>query len=1092
MHFSIINKASTYKNSLLFLSVLLFASSAFAFGGGGKSKMFEKEWAQGVDAFGIYLGGDGKPDIDFTECKNTEVLYNGVCTSPCALTVYTSCQTCTVQNGKASISNLADGTSCGDTSVCQSGVCVQTTPPPSNPCEFVSFDTYCQTCTVNDGIADIENETDGKSCGDGKVCKNGACTSSSEPEDPCDTATYDKLCQTCAVKDGVADITDEADGKSCGSGRTCQAGKCISGTETNPCTVLLNNTKQDSDCVTCAFANGGVSNFEIKNNADCTTKDNRAGKCNSDGYCDPTTCAADEFKENTYGRCYKCSEKGDFTTTEEECNKCGEQRYYSELEKLIGGISSSGSATTTDVNITDSESSAIITCKLRPKDCVMSSVKVSCDCPEGQGIKDAACVTCADDEVLKDKYCVKCTDTEPWNAGTDAEEAICNKCGNKRELFKGSYTVQQCLPKPAGCVPDSLGCSCPAGTWNIDGACVDTPCSKTSYDRSCQTCSNYPNSETPTIHNKPDGTSCGEGKVCTNGVCELSLTCSTEHPELCDTEATCQEANGKWCTQNVARDGVETVFKKEDVNFCIKKDQSCAACPTGYTVGHELTWYEAGSKIQKISGGAYCTNCKEENGFGETQECCPGYRRKNHSDSSDQVACEPCTLDQNRARMLKTIDDTTSVLCVNCDDNFAYTAENTAESNSFLHYQIDSYNLPVAHTACNCPAERPFVDGSGNCVRCGLYNTHWDTETRKCVCDDGYVDTGVLRTGYMECVMQGTTTCSLPDMDRCFGEALVLPEYTCTMGCEVKDGKAIFTKANDGTECSIGTCKNGVCTGAKTCTSNANCADDEFCDIPGPKECYDADTQCLFELLGVSYNGLCRPLGEIKKSGKYTYGLTSMSWWAAQNWCEKQGLTLAPPPTDGYTYTIEIGNRTKIPSLDFLENPPAMISELNPVTSFYSSTFIDAIFAQLDCDCTHTSSASCTQQTSACHEAGLNPLSAQAQEMYDAIKSSNTEIYHFWSSYNKGKASCERYLFLGTENETPGLCGEVKDLMLHNLWESIPVDIPYEILYNSSKYTQFLAWQDQQNVLVGMYPALLRSERNTGTIKGLAPLCIAK
>ena len=63
----------------LFFAILLSSVTAFAFGGGHSYN--GSRWDQGVDKYGIHMGGKGQVDIDIRSCKTGETWTGAECCS---------------------------------------------------------------------------------------------------------------------------------------------------------------------------------------------------------------------------------------------------------------------------------------------------------------------------------------------------------------------------------------------------------------------------------------------------------------------------------------------------------------------------------------------------------------------------------------------------------------------------------------------------------------------------------------------------------------------------------------------------------------------------------------------------------------------------------------------------------------------------------------------------------------------------------------------------------------------------------------------------------------------------------------------------
>lgn len=206
----------------------------------------------------------GKPNVDLClgvpQCDTTKLPY--ACTAkpgtavacdtdgdgPCRTT------TCTPKTGTCTVTELANGASCGvqgdpcKGGVCTSGLCIPTGKPldcdDSNPCT-------ADLCIASKGCQHLGASVDGKPCDDGDACtavescQGGTCTTSGptscEDGNGCtaDSCVSDKGCKhDGAALDGKA--CDDASactlGDACAAG-SCKAGKTLACDDGAACTV---------------------------------------------------------------------------------------------------------------------------------------------------------------------------------------------------------------------------------------------------------------------------------------------------------------------------------------------------------------------------------------------------------------------------------------------------------------------------------------------------------------------------------------------------------------------------------------------------------------------------------------------------------------------------------------------------------------------------------------------------------------------------------------------------------------------------------------------------------------------------------------
>lgn len=147
--------------------------------------------------------------------------------------------TCNADGTKTcAISKLPDGTSCGSGNSCSAGQCVPPAPPACTPGGACTPSNSChkgQDVCANGGLVceDSGNQPDGFVCGDGLTCKAGSCVSPThctpggacQPSNPCHVGSY-----TCDANDArvCSDTgTNKPEGISCGDGLICKVGACV-------------------------------------------------------------------------------------------------------------------------------------------------------------------------------------------------------------------------------------------------------------------------------------------------------------------------------------------------------------------------------------------------------------------------------------------------------------------------------------------------------------------------------------------------------------------------------------------------------------------------------------------------------------------------------------------------------------------------------------------------------------------------------------------------------------------------------------------------------------------------------------------------
>jgi hypothetical protein len=240
---------------------------------------------------------------DGTPCGTNKVCNAGTCVmcatgaacnpnnNPC-LTGVVACRTgspvCT-QTGQ-----LGDGTSCGNNQVCKGGQCGACTAgatcnPGGNPCQTGTASCASGTTTC----ANVSNVTNGTSCGNNLVCSNGSCV-------PCTAAAAchpnGNACQdgttSCSTGQAVCNFTGNVNnGTGCGNNQVCyqgSCGACMSGVACNPGGNSCQNgtTSCGSGQQTCTFTSNVNNGTSCGNNQVCYQGNCVA--CTANAACNPS------------------------------------------------------------------------------------------------------------------------------------------------------------------------------------------------------------------------------------------------------------------------------------------------------------------------------------------------------------------------------------------------------------------------------------------------------------------------------------------------------------------------------------------------------------------------------------------------------------------------------------------------------------------------------------------------------------------------------------------------------------------------------------------------------------------------------------
>jgi len=226
------------------------------------------------------LGPDQKPEGPEVgpDAPSTSCVIGGTSYASGAANPANACQVCKPTTSSLDWSSADEGTSCGSGQFCDAGTC-------KAGC-FISGAYYangaanpanaCQTCQTAYALTSWTTSTNGMSCGTGQVCSGGTCQSGCWIDGALvgsGTTNASNACQSCKPATSTSEWSSNTDGKSCGTGRTCAAGKCqctagtdcgtsgcidVNGTDSNHCGSCTNVCSAGQSCTSgkCACVTG--------------------------------------------------------------------------------------------------------------------------------------------------------------------------------------------------------------------------------------------------------------------------------------------------------------------------------------------------------------------------------------------------------------------------------------------------------------------------------------------------------------------------------------------------------------------------------------------------------------------------------------------------------------------------------------------------------------------------------------------------------------------------------------------------------------------------------------------------------------------
>ena len=305
------------------------------------------------------------------------------------------------------------------------------------------------------------------------------------------------------------------------------------------------------------------------------------------------SCNSDEFLDHN-NLCWKCTNGDLFTTTPEQCNKCGNKRFSYKGDR------------------TDD----LVYCAPQPSGCVKNQDGTRCPCPYRQQDKNGVCTSCADDEGYAGQTCNKCDSTSSWLVETDEERYDCTEICHRVIDDLGWCKPNEVIPP----VPDQC-------TSNDDCEA----CNKCDTDGTCKPDDNL---------TCPGGT-CHDGEcfipaptnLCANVTCNPCNSCDT-------TDGTCKPDDNLTCELGTCSGG-SCVYPQGNflVLYVPTDTPRLESCDTNDAVVTQNQYCSCPNSTPREMYGDYCvrTTCPENYERGEHNACVP-----TATDLCANVTCNPC------------------------------------------------------------------------------------------------------------------------------------------------------------------------------------------------------------------------------------------------------------------------------------------------------------------------------------------------------------------------------------------------------------------------------------------------------------------
>jgi len=685
--------------SLFLLLALLASSSVFAFGGGGKKEMFDEPWMKGVDAFGVYFGGDDQADIKF-ECDDPNATPNnkGVCNckkgykqedglcyaDACANFKQNGCRTaCTSYHGSATY------TICRGTGTCKSNdTCDYSTQIDCNP---ACGD--CYACDTSVGQCKWDDSQTGLSCGQAyelKTCvKNSGCVAKQCGSDKF-LAQDGQTCHSCTDPDSVNTTKEQCE--SCGNTReifdkidtethiiACQL-KNPSG-----CSSTNRTACNQDNCSSLGQGYWCYKEYYIGDNLSHT-----AGSC----VANKDSCGCDSpYEENSGGHCVKPCD------TDTDCDNNKACRLSSNNQKACVVVCPTASEQQV------CHSYAVVN---GPDGRTCQDTELSTGTCQTATINDGVCVggSCVAKQPQCSEIadnCIECSGNTCTKYQCAGDPPACKKCDTTTGNFVNDNEAT-CAGGNGTCSNGT--CTCKnrfAPTPNSDGSC--SSCAE-KFGRSCESCTDTECTVYPCI---------GDAPMC--------QTCDTSTGNFItdDTVTTCANDNGT-CNNGTCtcKDG----FKPTPSNG------ACTSCTNAF-----------GEKCLKCSDHEcteYAPECTQDT---ESTDCDNGYKCvSNHCVSAcqDEDMTNPCknyVAPQHTCQEGEDKDDKTPCTTNDITDGLCVKGICTAKNEVCIEGALDGCNDTDCGTAGGYWCVRRYIAGSqeisaNRCV----------ANEAACICEGTYED----------------------------------------------------------------------------------------------------------------------------------------------------------------------------------------------------------------------------------------------------------------------------------------------------------------------------------------------------------------
>ncbi len=465
------------------------------------------------------------------------------------------CEGCQPATSMSVWSNFADGTSCGSGQICGGGRCgtqcdidhkvyAPNAPNPSNPCES------CQPGASTSVWTDL---TDGTACGSGQICSAGHCGSQCDIGGAVyapDKANPANACQSCQPGTSASAWSSVANGTDCGAGQVCANGQCGEQCDIGGTLYAASSVDPSNPCQTCQSATSTSAWTNLPNGTTCGAGEVcTSGTCGSGCFISGTQYAA--AAPNPMNACQACTP----ATTTSAWTSVADGTGCGTAQVCSAGTCSSGCEiagvyfAATVVNPND----ACQSCQPASATASWTNLSDGTSCGNAQVCASGQCGTQCDiggqiygssatNPMNPCQSCQPGSSTSMWNNLSDGSTCgsgeVCSMGTCGAGCFIGGTIYPSATPDPSnacqGCVPLTStsvwsnvkdGNPCGSGGLCYSGTCVSGceigdvyyTAAAPNPSNSCQSC--QPGTSVTGWSNIPDGTDCGNGLICTDGLC---------------------------------------------------------------------------------------------------------------------------------------------------------------------------------------------------------------------------------------------------------------------------------------------------------------------------------------------------------------------------------------------------------------------------------------------------------------------------------------------------------------------------------------------------------------------------------------------